>query len=102
MSAIDVSHAIAQADLALGTAGLRPDNILRRELRETGAAVAELIEADQELDMCEAMLGFAVRPNDPKSPEEWEQDSRWRDLRDAVKAAKKRRATALANIGAAP
>ena len=74
----------------------------RAEAREARAAVAELIAADQELDMCEAMLGFAVRPNDPKSPEEWEQDSRWRDLRDAVRAAKKRRATALANIGAAP
>jgi hypothetical protein len=48
MSAIDVSHAIAQADLALGTAGLRPDNILRRELRASGAAVAELIEAAKE------------------------------------------------------
>ena len=42
---VDVLHAIDQADVALGVAGLPQNDIFRRELRAASSAVAELIEA---------------------------------------------------------
>lgn len=52
-----VLHAIEQADVALGLAGLGIDDILRKELAAARADVAELIAADEEYD---AAFGFAT------------------------------------------
>ena len=47
---VDVLHALGQADVALGVAGLRQENIFRLELRAAAVAVAELIEAAAEMN----------------------------------------------------
>lgn len=43
--AVDVLHAIDQAELVLGVAGLKEGNIFRRELREARAAVEGALSA---------------------------------------------------------
>lgn len=47
---VDVLRVIDQTDAALTMSGLRPENILRRELYAARAAVAELVDADLEYD----------------------------------------------------
>ncbi len=48
--AVDVGRVLEQTDVALATAGLSENDILRREFNEGRAAVDELIEADKEYD----------------------------------------------------
>lgn len=57
---VDVLHAIAQTDVALGVAGLPDDDIFRRELRAAGSAMAELIEADREYDRAKEEYRFVM------------------------------------------
>lgn len=57
---VDACHAIGQADVALGLAGLSEDNIFRKELRAAGVVMAELIDAGNA--WCDLMPGLAGGP----------------------------------------
>lgn len=84
---VDVRRALGQADVALGVAGLWQQNIFRLQLRAAAVAVAELIEADIMLDRTQEAYDRAAA------------GCIRNDLWDDVLAARKRRATALANVG---
>lgn len=77
-TSVDVLRTLDQTDAALATAGLPNENILRIELREARAAVAELIEADAAYDQARTYF-----------------DNGWNSA-DDLKDAQTRRAAALA------